>query len=306
VLRSFSDIQAKVKEFPRRTVVVLGAANVCILEAVLAAHERGLANFILIDARKRIVATLEELGHDASALDPFEVVEEEDCVRAAQVGVRIVHEGRAALIAKGRLQTFQMIGAVLDKETGLRRENSIISDVMVIEKPFEKEARLIGMSDPALCVLPSVEQKVKITRQAVEMFHSLGFERPRVAVLAALEVVKDTMPATVEAAQVVERIQQIMGDQCFIEGPLSMDIACSERAAEVKGRQGPVAGWADLLIVPNLEAGNIMAKTVATFTQLAYGHLIIGAGVPIVMSSRSDSSASKYHGLLLGLLCAAR
>ena len=303
MLTSFGAIEEKVKSLPRRTVVVPAAANTCILEAALEAHRRGLADFILIDSRVRLIETLKELGRDESALEPFRVVEEDDCRKAARLGVSLVREGKAELIGKGRLQTSELMKAILDKQDGLREESSLLCDIMVIEQPLVEEPKLICMSDPALCVAPTVEDLVKVTRNCLPMMGKLGYARPRVAYLAALEVVKEAMPATVLAAEAAKKINEMV-ESLDAEGPLSFDIACSKRAAEVKGRETPVAGKADLLIVPNLETGNVLAKTIAVFTKAEYGHLILGAKVPVVMSSRSDSSLSKFNSILLGLFCA--
>lgn len=306
MLTSFAAIEAKVRSLPKRTVAVPAAANTCALEAALEARSRGLADFILIDGRARLDATMRELGRDPSVLSSFEIVEEEDCDLAARLAVGMVREGRADLLGKGRLQTSQIIKAVLDKKDGLREASALLSDIMVIEKPQAEKPSLVVMTDPALCVAPSVDDLIRIIANAVTALHKFGCERPRVAILAALEVVKEAMPATVAAAEVARRINCGEVPGCVAEGPLSMDIAVSPRAAEVKGHRSEVAGRADLLVVTNIEAGNVLAKTVATFTKADYGHLVLGARVPVIMSSRSDSSASKFNSVLLGLLCAGR
>ena len=306
MLTSFAAIEDKVRSLPKRTVAVPSAANTCALEAALEARKRGLADFILIDGRARLEATMRELGRDPSILGTFEVVEEEDCDAAARLAVRMVREGRAGLLGKGRLQTSQIIKAVLDKKDGLREASALLSDIMVIEKPQAEKASLVVMTDPALCVAPSVDDMIRIIANAVTALHKMGCERPRVAIPAALEVVKEAMPATVAAAEVARRVNAGEVPGCVVEGPLSMDIAVSPRAAQVKGYTSEVAGRADLLVVTNIEAGNVLAKTVATFTKADYGHLVLGARVPVIMSSRSDSSSSKFNSVLLGLLCAGR
>ncbi len=303
MLTSFREIEEKVKSLPKRTVVVPAAANTCILEAALEAQKRGLAQFTLIDSRARLIESLKELGRDESALDDFTVIEEEDCKKAAKLGVSLIREGKAELIGKGRLQTSELIKAVLDKKEGLREPESLLCDIMVIEQPLLPEAKLIGMSDPALCVTPTAEDLVKITKNCLPVMNKLGYEKPRIAFLAALEVEKEAMPATVMAAAAAKSFND-SDAEVYAEGPLSFDIACSARAAEVKKRETPVAGKAELLIVPNIETGNVLAKTIAVFTEAEYGHLVLGAKVPVVMSSRSDSSLSKFNSILLGLLCA--
>ena len=306
MLRSFAEIEKRVLELPRKTVAVPAAANTCILEAAIEAHRRNLADFILIDSKSRLKKTLETLECDETILSSFEHIEEEDCVEAARLGVRLVREGKADLLGKGRLQTFELMKAVLDKEDGLRTEDSLLSDIMVIELPEQKEPRLIGMSDPALCVLPSADELIRVTRNSVAVLHKLGITKPRVAILAALEVVKESMPATAQAADVARRINEGAVADCVADGPLSMDTACSARSAAIKKRSdSPVAGKADLLIVPNIEAGNILAKTIAVLTRAEYGHLVVGSKVPVVMSSRADSSESKFNSILLGLLAAS-
>jgi phosphate butyryltransferase len=302
MMRTFSDIEKKVRELPSQTVVVPAAANTCILQAAITAKRGGIANFILIDTRSRLEATLEELGESKDLLSQFEVIEEEDCVKAAAMGVAIVREGRASLIGKGRLQTFELMKAVLDKTTGIREDDSLLSDIMLIEQPLSDEPRLIGLSDPALCVSPSEDDLVRITRNCMKVMRGIGCSVPRVALLAALEVEKKSMPVTEVAAAVARRLNNGEVENVVAEGPLSFDIACSPRCARLKGRNTPVAGNADLLIVPTIETGNVIAKAVAVFTKAQYGHLVTGARVPVVMSSRADASRSKYNSILLGLL----
>jgi len=304
MLTSFVQIEDKVRAKPIRTVVVPAAANTCILEAAITATSRNLAKFILIDTRARLEATLEQLGEGKEVLEQFEVVEEEDCPKAAAMGVAMIREGRASLLGKGRLQTFELMKAVLNRETGIREEDSLLSDIMLIEQPLLKDPRLIGMSDPALCVSPSPDDLVKITKNCMKVMNAIGCVTPKVALLAALEVEKEAMPVTKVAALVAKRLNSGEVEGVIAEGPLSFDVACSKRSADLKGRTTPVAGNADLLIVPNIEAGNVIAKTIAVFTKAEYGHLVTGAKVPVVMSSRADVSKSKYNSILLGLLAA--
>ena len=303
MLKSFRDIEEEVKKLRKRRVVVPAAGNTCILEAALEARERDLADFTLIDSKERLFATLSELNFSKSRLQNFEIVEEEDCNEAARMAVSMVREGKADLLAKGRLQTFELMKAVLDKAQGLREESSLLCDIMVIEKPLSPDAKLIGMSDPALCVAPTASDLVKVSKNCLPVMKRFGYEVIRCAFLAALEVEKESMPATVRAAEAARELRE-SEEGVEAQGPLSFDIACSPRAAAVKKLSTPVAGQADLLIVPNIETGNVLAKTIAVFTNAQYGHLVLGAQVPVVMSSRSDSSLSKFNSILLGLLSA--
>ena len=305
LLKTFSEIENTVKSKPSRTVVVPAAANTCILQAAIQAKRRQLADFILIDTKERLIHTLGELNEDSSILESFEIIEEEDCVKAADMGVAMVREGRASLIGKGRLQTFELMKAVLNKKTGIREGGSLLSDIMLIEQPLSEEKKFVGMSDPALCVSPSADDLVRITRNCMPVMRAIGCTSPKVALLAALEVEKEAMPVTITAAAVAKRLNDGEVEGVVAEGPLSFDIACSPRSAALKGRKTPVAGKADLLIVPTIETGNVIAKAVAVFTNAQYGHLVTGAKVPVVMSSRADVSQSKYNSILLGLLTAS-
>ncbi len=305
-IRTFAELKAAVEGAPARRVVIPAAADPCALEAMCRARAEGLAEGILIDSRRRIAEVMEMLESEGRkrpgiGVDDFEIVETEDPEEAAARGVELIRNGAADLIAKGRLQTYQLMHAVLDREKGLRR-GRLLSDVMLVEKPKSEEPRLIGITDPALCILPSLEEKKQIIQNAVEVFHRLGVREPKVAVICALEVVKESMPATVDARKLQEMNERGEIQGCIVEGPLSMDIAISRHAAEVKKMKGRVPGDADILVVPNIETGNVLAKTFAHLIDTRLAHIVVGARVPVVMSSRADSSDTKYNSLLVGLL----
>jgi phosphate butyryltransferase len=266
--------------------------------SLLKAQKEKLANFILCGDKARIAQLLEQ--HDGRAAD-FEI---QDCPGAEAAVAKTVELGRQnkiQLIMKGFLPTAALMKPILDKEKGLRGAN-LLSDILMVENPLAKE--LLGMSDGGLNILPDLAQKKQIVENAVTVFHRLGCPEPRVGIMAAVETVKDSMPATSDAHALTEmnRRGEITG--CRVYGPLALDIAVSLQAAEHKEISDEVAGRVQIMIMPNIEAGNLLGKAFTYYLKLTVAHVVMGARLPVLIPSRNESDIDKFHSLALGVLSA--
>jgi phosphate butyryltransferase len=282
---------------PKR-VAIVGADQRQTLAAITKAHEANLAESVLIGDTTRMRRIVREEG---LTLPPAEIITEADTRRAAEIAVQLVNEARVDLVMNGRALPVDLMVAALDREKGLRL-GRLISDVSVFEIPgFE---RLVFVSDMAIVVSPNLAQKAAIVQNAVGVAQELGIETPRVAILAATEMVNPDLPANLDAANLAK-----MGDRgqirnAIIDGPLAMDNAISLEAAERKGIRSPVAGRADILIAPDVESANILAKAIVYFAKGKMAGVVVGAKCPLVMPSRSDPPEQKLVSLALGVYLA--
>jgi phosphate butyryltransferase len=228
----------------------------------------------------------------------MEIIEEGDMFQAAFRAVEMVHADQADLVMNGRALPVELMTAALDREKGLRI-GKLISDVSVFELPDID--RLIFVSDVAIIVSPNLAQKVAIVQNAIDAAVELGVVRPKVAILAATEMVNPEMPANMDAANLSKMAErgQIRGGA--VDGPLALDNAISLKAAQMKGIESEVAGAADILITPDVESGNILAKALSYFAKGQMAGVVVGAQCPIVMPSRSDPPQQKLLSLALGV-----
>ncbi|MDG5470745.1 phosphate butyryltransferase [Jeotgalibacillus sp. ET6] len=283
------------------TVAVVKAEDHEVLKAVEMATELELANFILIGDEKKIDDLIAQ--NYPSLLQNGRVVTRHagDALTAAEKGVQAVKDGEAAVLMKGHIETAPLLKAVLHKEKGMRTGN-VLSHVALFEVPAIE--RSIFVTDAAMNVAPDLQQKVQIVSNAVSVAHKLGVSKPKVAPLAAVEVINPSMQATLDAAALTQmnRRGQITG--CIVDGPLALDNAISMDAAKQKKIGGEVAGQADILLVSSIEAGNVLYKSLMYFGNSQVGAIIAGAKAPIVLTSRSDSAQSKLNSLAMAI-CSA-
>jgi phosphate butyryltransferase len=295
IVRNFAQLlEAAMERAPKR-VAIVGGGQRQTLHAARLARGLGLAQCILIDSPARLEAVADEEGIDLTGM---EIIEEGDMVQAAYKSVEMVHAEEVDLVMNGRALPVELMKAALDREKGLRL-GKVITDVSVFEIPdFD---RLIFVSDVAIVVSPTLAQKVAIVQNAIDTAIELGVERPRVAILAATEMVNPEMPANMDAANLSKMAErgQIRGG--IVDGPLALDNAISLKAAEMKGIKSQVAGHADILITPDVESGNILAKALAYFAKGHMAGVVVGAKCPIVMPSRSDPPQQKMLSLALGI-----
>ena len=278
-----------------RTLAVAAAHDAPVLLAVESARKAGLARAVLVgdEAQLSALAAQYEIP-----LAQYTVVHETDAAEACRIAVRLVREGKADVLMKGLVDTSVILKAVLDKENGLR-DAPVLSHVAVFDVPnFD---RLLYVTDAAMNIAPDVEAKKHIIGNAVKVAHALGNPEPVVAALCAVEKVNPKMPATLDA----QTLAQAQLPDCRVIGPLALDNAISVEAAHHKGIADPDAGRADILLVPYIEAGNILYKALTYLAGARNAGIIVGAKAPIVLTSRADSDEAKFLSIALALCVAA-
>lgn len=282
---------------PVPTAVVHPCSGVALAAAVDAA-EAGIIAPILVGPEARIRAAAEEAGKDISA---YRIVPAEHSHDAAAKAVALIHAGDAALLMKGSLHTDELMGAIVSRTSGLRTERRI-SHAYVMDVPGHSAPLII--TDAAINIAPSLEEKADIIRNAIDLGHVIGIEKPRVAILSAVETVNPQIPSTLDAAALCKMADrgQIAGG--IVDGPLAFDNAVSEAAAKEKGIVSPVAGKADILVVPDLEAGNMLAKQLTFLGGADAAGVVLGARVPIILTSRADSLRTRLASCAVAALLA--
>lgn len=278
-------------------VAVAQAADPEVLAAVAEARRKGLAEALLFGDPKAIRTALDKVGEDPAHYTLRPAADPAACATSA---VAAVNAGEADFLMKGLLPTAAFLHPVLDKEKGLRT-GRLLSNISIFEWP--EAEKLLFVTDCAINIAPDLNQKKAILLNAVNVAHALGVAQPRVAALGALEFVNPDMPDTLDAAALAK-----MGDRgeipgAIVDGPLALDNALSPEAARHKGIGGPVAGRADILLVPDIKAGNVLHKALAHLAHFRCAAVVVGARVPLVMTSRSDSAEAKLYSLAVaGLL----
>lgn len=287
----FEKILNQVKAAPK-VVAVAAAHDIEVLEAVITAKNQGIAIPVLVGDKKKIFEIAEKISADLSGI---EIVDKADNMEAALYASRLVKDGNADYLMKGFLQTAELLKAVLDKENGLRSGN-LISHISIVESP--NYDRLLFYTDCGMVMYPDLKQKIELINNSVLLAKSLGVSVPKVAVMGAMELVNPDMPATLDAAILsqMNRRGQIKG--CVVDGPLGFDLAVSQEAAEHKGVKGSeVAGFADIILVPNIDAGNGIYKSATKLAHCQSAGVIVGASAPIVLTSRADTAESKIFSI---------
>lgn len=276
-----------------KRVVVIAAHDKHTLEAVFEARKNNIVAPILIGDSMKIKALLRELSE---TLPEEAIVEATSDVEAAEKGVSMIREGKADFIMKGKIQTADLLAAVVDKEKGLRTDK-IISHFVMIELP--NYHKMIGITDGGMVMYPDLEQKRKIIENAVLIMHSLGCENPKIAALAAVETINAKMLDTIDADELKKMNQNGTIRGCIIEGPISYDLAMSKESAKAKEYNSDVAGDADILLVPDIIAGNILGKALIFSAGAKMAGFIVGARVPIVLTSRGATAEEKFLSLVI-------
>ncbi|NLW40989.1 MAG: bifunctional enoyl-CoA hydratase/phosphate acetyltransferase [Tissierellia bacterium] len=285
----------EVRHTNKMKLAVIASHDEGVLEAVVKASERGIVEPILIGDQNR---TREIANQLEIKVDRYEIIHEENLERAAELGVKLIREGKADFIMKGLIDTSTLLKAVLNKEWGLRTD-SLLSHVMVYEVPSYH--KLIYLTDGGMNLSPSIEQKVKIIENSVIVAKALGNETVKIACLAAKEKVDLKMDATVQAMELKEKyLNGEFEDGVIVDGPMALDLAVSKDSAKIKGYRSDVAGDADVLLVPNIEMGNGIGKSITYFAGGKSAGIIMGAKVPIVLVSRADTYETKLYSIALG------
>jgi phosphate butyryltransferase len=294
--KSFDELIAKLDGCPLKKVSVAVAQDAPVLEAVKVAKERNIADAILVGDADKIKEIAASIDMD---LSDYEIIDEKDITEAARIAVSLVHNGKADMYMKGMIDTKGFLKSVLDKEVGLRTGQPL-SHVCVFD--VEGVDQLLFLSDVAFIPYPTLEDKVAIINNTVEVCHACGIPNPKVAPLAAVEVVNPKMPATVEAAELTKMNDEGKITGCIVDGPLSMDLAiCPEAAAHKAGASDrKIVGDADVLLFPDIHAGNLVYKAMVHTAKMVNGNMLTGTKAPVILTSRSDSVDVKVNSLALG------
>ncbi|EYE89465.1 phosphate butyryltransferase [Fervidicella metallireducens AeB] len=298
MVRNFGELIEIAKQKPRMKLSVAAAQDDEVLLAVDAARKMGIVEAILVGDKAKIEKIAEEASID---ITEYEIIDCRDLVESARIAVSLVSQGKADFLMKGLIGTADLLRAVLDKEIGLRGKN-LLSHVMVYDVPTYH--KLVFLTDGGMVTYPDLGQKVQIVQNAVTVAKALGVNPIHVAPLCAVEVINPDMQATLDAAALTKMNQRGQIKDCVIDGPLALDLAISKEAAKHKGVSSPVAGEADILLVPNIESGNLLGKSLTYFANAKSAGVIMGAKCPIVLVSRADTHESKLNSIALGSLVA--
>ena len=299
MITSYKQLFQELTEKKRQRVVIAGGEDLEALKAAKESYDYGIGKAVLIGKEQEIENSLRELRYqDHSFIQDIVSINNDE--EKGPIAVEEVKKG--GILLKGKIKTAHLLKAVLNKEKGLRTEN-FISNVFVFEDQREKQTRLVLLSDGGVNIKPDLQAMVSIIKNAVSVAHKIGIENPRVALLAAVETVNPEMEETLQAGILAKMNQRGQIPGCIIDGPLALDNAISEFAVKKKGIESPVAGKADILIVPNIACGNILGKSIIYYAGFPEGNLVVGTKVPIIISSRADRSEAKLNSIALSILC---
>jgi phosphate acetyltransferase len=290
---------ATATQHPPMATAVVHPCDPVSLESAIEAARIGLLKPILVAPPARLKDVVARTGCDVSGL---ELVESEHSHDSAAKGVDLVRTGRAEALMKGSLHTDELMGAVVSRSAGIRTARRI-SHCFVMDVPSHPDALII--SDAAVNIAPTLEDKVDIVQNAIDLAHAIGAPDVRVAILSAMEQVNPKVPSTVEAAALCKMTDRGQITGALVDGPLALDNAISPQAAEIKHIVSPVAGHANVLIVPDLEAGNMLAKSLSFLAGADAAGIVLGARVPIILTSRADSQLTRLASCAVALLVAA-
>jgi len=300
MIKTFKEIIETAKSKGPKTIAVAVAQDPEVLSAVNAAKKLGIAEAILIGDREEIIKASEECGID---IGTYEIIDIKDKNEASRKAVEMVSGGKAHIVMKGIVDTAIVLKAVLDENIGLRTGN-VLSHVAVFEVPGYD--RLFYVTDPAMILAPNLIQKKQIIENVVQVANALGNYNPKVAVLAAVEKVNPKMQATLDAAELVKMNESGELKGCVVGGPFALDNAISVEAARHKGVTHPVAGLADVLLVPFIEVGNVLYKSMVYYAGSKVAGVLVGAKAPVVMTSRADSDEAKLNSIAIAVLMAGK
>jgi len=302
MIRSLHELREHASRLSPKTIAVAAAEADHTLRAVGEAHRRGWADAVLVGDAAVIRRRLESLELNLAG---FDIVHCCGAREAAAAAVALVRAGEADILLKGAVSTAVLMHSVLDRGTGLRT-GGLLSDVFLIDYTGGGPGRLVGLTDGGINPTPDLQQKEAILRNAVHVFHALGVDEPLVAVLSGIEKPTPKLQGSMDAVRLVESHEA--GDilECVVDGPLAMDLAISAEAAALKGIESPVAGRADILLFPTLEAANITAKAIQYWTSQDPGHAVVGATVPVLIPSRAESATARLNAIALGSVLAER
>ena len=295
-MKTINDLIKKAIDKKGAVIAVAVAQDLHVLEAIKEAYQLGIADFILIGDKEKIEGIAKGMQMDLSSFEIFDIP---DIVEATQKAVELVSQKKATVLMKGLVDSSIVLKAALNKQVGLRTSKKL-SHIAVFEVPTYH--KLLFITDSAINIEPDLTTKKEIIQNAIEAVNKTGISLPKVALLAAKENVDEKMPVTLEYEQLVEMNKKGEINNAILAGPLSLDLAISKKAAIIKNIHNPVCGDADILVCPNIESGNILYKALAFLANAKNGGIVLGAKVPIIMTSRADSSENKLAAIALGTI----
>ena len=290
--RNFEELKSIEKDI-QSTLVVAAAHDMHTLEAVFASAKEHDTRYILVGHREKIITISTELG---IVPDPDSIVDGGDDADCARIAVELIRSGNGNALMKGILDTATLLKAVLNKESGVRGSGTL-SHLAMIESPGYH--KLVGVTDGGMIPRPTFEQKIDIVKNAAGYFRNIGYKKPKIAALCAAETVSPKIPETVEAAELQEMCRKGELEDCILEGPISFDLAISKETAKIKGYKSEISGESDILLVPDITAGNILVKSLVYWGKSKMAGCIIGAKVPIVLASRGASAEEKLLSIMI-------
>ena len=293
VLKILGDLNRLVLGGPKKKLVLAVAQDQHSLGAVLKAWNENLIEPVLIGDKQEIESICEEYNYDITGLT---VIHEPDPEKATEAAIRMASTREADILMKGKIGSSSLLKGVLNKEWGLRTGN-LLSHIALFE--VETYHKVIAVTDVAMNIAPNLKEKIAILNNSVACLNRLGYIMPKVAVLGAVEMVNENMEATLDAALLSKMNQRDQIRNCIIDGPLAFDNAVSLESSRLKGIRSEVAGDTDLLLIPDIEVGNVLYKSLVFFAKANVASIILGATVPIVLTSRSDSERAKFDSILL-------
>lgn len=299
MLKSFEEVIEKAVHFGPKKISVAVSQAEDVMKALEQARKIGLVNGILVGNEKETIQVCEKLNINPK---DYEIIEEKDKNEAARIAVRLVRDKQAELLMKGMIGSDRLLKAVLDKEIGLRTKRLLSHAYVLKLKNYDK---LLTITDGAMNIAPGLEQKVQIVQNIINFCHCLEIEKPKIAVLAAVEVVNPDMPACIDAACLSKMADRGQIEGGIVDGPLAFDNAISKEAALHKGINSRVSGEVDAVVVPEIETGNIFAKGLVYLAEAEPAGVLLGTTAPVILVSRSDCPLSKVRSIALGILMSA-
>jgi len=293
VLKNLNDLRRLVEGGPRKKLALAAAQDQHSLGAVVKAWKENIIEPVLIGDESGIQAICASYNYDITSL---RIIHEPDIEKSVETAVRLVSSREADILMKGKIGSSTLLRCVLNKEWGLRTGN-LLSHFALFE--VETYHKVIAVTDVAMNIAPNLKDKIAIVNNSVACLIRLGYEMPKVAVLGAVEMVNENMGATLDAALLSKMNQRDQIKNCIIDGPLAFDNAVSLESSRQKGIKSEVAGDTDLLLMPDIEVGNVLYKSLVFFAKAKVASIILGALVPIVLTSRSDSEQAKFDSILL-------
>ncbi len=298
MITKFEQVFDRIKSHPKKQVAVAVAHDPTVIDAVIRADELDITDYILVGDEKKIIELSKDAGFEVKK---NKIYNEPNNIKAVNMAVELVKSNKADILMKGFVNTDDFLRGVLNRENGLRT-GKIMSHVYVLESSALK--RMLFITDGSVNILPDLETKCSIILNSVYLANIFEIEDPKVAITTAIELANPKMPSTIDAAVLAKMSQRGQFSGKIIDGPLALDNAISPWAAEHKGIGGPVAGQADIIVVPSIEAGNILCKAHVYLTGGNLAGVVMGASAPIVLTSRADTSQSKLNSIATAVLMA--